>query len=376
MYESVWRTVAGLAAGPTACLRVPPVAHIAFPADNVLPFLDFGASTAIHSGALASNCELTGPGLLNFAVGRAAAEGVVCQNVVTLVCRDVYGAVTNDVDARDVSLRILRADSLGLRGRGVVAGSVASPTTPSPGVFSWSYTVEDDDVTSVDVEATVYGQVVTGSPIRVHPVPHPFRGSLVLACVSPPTLQLFADGVRTWLSGAGKPALLFRMSRDGSSTSDFHLRCDGKGSTVTLIKSTNGWVFGGYAGAAWCVAPSGNFTHCARAFLFTVSNPHGIPPTRYPVRDPEYALQGRAAYGPVFGATALRVGAGDHTLCSVGETPFGHYTDTTGLGGRTFACVNDDASHSNPVIPWLVPARHPCEFTPAEIEVWQVPTPA
>ena len=48
-----------------------------------------------------------------------------------------------------------------------------------------------------------------------------------------------------------KLTLLYRASRDGWISSDFHSKCDYKGPTLTVIKCTGGYVFGGYANAAW-----------------------------------------------------------------------------------------------------------------------------
>ena len=40
--------------------------------------------------------------------------------------------------------------------------------------------------------------------------------------------------------------LLYRGSRDGWKNKDFHDRCDNKGATVTVIKSSKGRISGGY----------------------------------------------------------------------------------------------------------------------------------
>jgi hypothetical protein len=51
--------------------------------------------------------------------------------------------------------------------------------------------------------------------------------------------------------------LLFRGSRDGFSSSDFHRCCDNISNTLTIILTTNGSIFGGFASAAW--SSSGGF---------------------------------------------------------------------------------------------------------------------
>ena len=52
---------------------------------------------------------------------------------------------------------------------------------------------------------------------------------------------LLEDGV------SGDLELLYRGSRDGWKASDFHAKCDNKGATITVIRSTDGFIFGGFA---------------------------------------------------------------------------------------------------------------------------------
>ena len=52
--------------------------------------------------------------------------------------------------------------------------------------------------------------------------------------------------------GAGKQLqLLYRMSRDGAMAKDFHSRCDFKGPTVSLFKTSTGRRCGGYTKERW-----------------------------------------------------------------------------------------------------------------------------
>jgi len=46
-------------------------------------------------------------------------------------------------------------------------------------------------------------------------------------------------------------SLLWRGSRDGFDKEDFHRLCDGKVNTVTVIKNTNGFIFGGFTSIPW-----------------------------------------------------------------------------------------------------------------------------
>jgi len=153
-----------------------------------------------------------------------------------------------------------------------------------------------------------------------------------------------------WLPGK-RMRLLYRSSRDGASGASFHRKCDGQGPTVTLIKSSGGYVFGGYAGVAWSSA-SGEWHACPSAFLFTVTNPHGDPITRFMSNGDEYAVVCDRYCGPIFGN-----GPADLFVSSAfdGKSYTGFprsYTDTRGRGKGTFTAAY--------------------YFTPAEVEVWAV----
>ncbi len=52
-------------------------------------------------------------------------------------------------------------------------------------------------------------------------------------------------------TGDHKWKLLFRASERGYRASNFHSYCDNKGTTLVVIKSTNGYIFGGYTTQSW-----------------------------------------------------------------------------------------------------------------------------
>lgn len=63
--------------------------------------------------------------------------------------------------------------------------------------------------------------------------------------------------------------IIYRASRDGFGASDFHSRCDSFKSTLTIIKSTSGHIFGGYTDQDW----SGkSFKVDPNAFIFSLIN--------------------------------------------------------------------------------------------------------
>jgi hypothetical protein len=154
-----------------------------------------------------------------------------------------------------------------------------------------------------------------------------------------------------WLPGK-KMRLLFRASRDGASAASFHRLCDGEGPTVTLIKSSNGCVFGGYAGVPWSSPIDCTFHACPSAFLFTLRNPYGDPIARFMSNGGARAVYCYSDYGPAFGSYYgdLLV-SGEFDGISLTNFPR-DYIDTQGRGYATFTGDRN--------------------FTPTEVEVWAV----
>jgi len=68
--------------------------------------------------------------------------------------------------------------------------------------------------------------------------------------------------------------LLYRATHDGFGASDFHRKVDNYSNTLTIIKSTNGNVFGGYTEQDW----SGScFKSDLNAFIFSLKNSDNKP---------------------------------------------------------------------------------------------------
>jgi hypothetical protein len=53
---------------------------------------------------------------------------------------------------------------------------------------------------------------------------------------------------------------LYRQTVDGGNGRDWHAKCDGKGPTISIMKATSGYVFGGYASKSW-ITPDDGFAH-------------------------------------------------------------------------------------------------------------------
>ncbi|KAK8793408.1 hypothetical protein WA158_004767 [Blastocystis sp. Blastoise] len=116
-----------------------------------------------------------------------------------------------------------------------------------------------------------------------------------------------------WLGKEKKWKLLFRASEHDYLASEFHKYCDNKGETVTIIKhighNNHINIFGGYTDQSW--AGSNSFKSYSKEFLFTLSNEHGIPPTKYDYTNSDISagIYCSSSYSPVFG------GCSDITIC-------------------------------------------------------------
>ena len=65
--------------------------------------------------------------------------------------------------------------------------------------------------------------------------------------------QQYDGKLREWLGNDYKWKLLYRASEHGYTASSFHEYCDDKGPTLIVIKSSGGWIFGGYTTQSWKV---------------------------------------------------------------------------------------------------------------------------
>ena len=61
----------------------------------------------------------------------------------------------------------------------------------------------------------------------------------------------YDDILREWLGNDYKWKLLYRASEHNYTSKSFHDYCDNKGPTLIVIKSSGGWIFGGYTTQSW-----------------------------------------------------------------------------------------------------------------------------
>ncbi len=67
---------------------------------------------------------------------------------------------------------------------------------------------------------------------------------------------------------------------------------------LTVIKNTNGFIFGGFASIPW--SSSKGYKSDSSAFLFSLTNPSNTP-LKLKVKLPENAVYHDSSYGPIFG---------------------------------------------------------------------------
>ena len=135
-----------------------------------------------------------------------------------------------------------------------------------------------------------------------------------------------------------KFTLLFKASRNGYSSSNFHSKCDGKNNTVTLVETLNGRRFGGFTDAQW--DQSSSYKTGSNGFIFSLDNNE-----IYYNKDNRYNIYCNSSYGPTFG------GGNDFYICdscnssnSSGDNS-GHSYETNGkqyaLAGSNNFLVRD-----------------------------------
>ena len=99
-----------------------------------------------------------------------------------------------------------------------------------------------------------------------------------------------------------KPKLLYRASRGGWETADFHRVCDEKGATLTEVKSSEGYIFGGYSSTSWASSGFGCYKESSDTFLFSLKCHVGLSAVRMNLKgSASNAIYCHSSYGSTFG---------------------------------------------------------------------------
>jgi hypothetical protein len=191
-------------------------------------------------------------------------------------------------------------------------------------------------------------------------------------------LQSLDDAARTeslrklteeWLPHSTM-TLLYRGSRDGMNAKMFHVRCNHKGATLTLIRAEDGSVFGAYASKAW-IRGHGVYVDDPASFLFTLHHASGRSSSlkKACVDASSHHLATKTLYcrdnhGPVFGAAAS---SNLHALyiSSGGKS-------TEDFSAASYSLLKDGETYEGPRVHGLSHLTSSYKFTPREVEVFLV----
>lgn len=95
--------------------------------------------------------------------------------------------------------------------------------------------------------------------------------------------------------------LIYRASRDGFSSKNFHDLCDNMGPTVTIIKTSENHIFGGFTKRNWLPCKNPPFwKQDSLAYIFSLVNDLNIPFKLY-CTSPKNGILSRVDLGPCFG---------------------------------------------------------------------------
>ena len=115
--------------------------------------------------------------------------------------------------------------------------------------------------------------------------------------------------INKWLKEAkntldSTPKIIYRASRDGWYIDDFHYKCDNKGATITVVKTLEGNILGGYSDKSWSNSEPSYYNKMSseNAFLFSLKNPTGFKQTKLSLKPYEksYAIYTGSSIGPSF----------------------------------------------------------------------------
>ncbi|KAL0480122.1 creD [Acrasis kona] len=127
-----------------------------------------------------------------------------------------------------------------------------------------------------------------------------FDGSTILS-------EQHKQTIVKWYQGDGitkkKWVMQYKGTKDGFKARIFHELCDNKGPTMTICRTTEGYVFGGYNSQQWT---SKNCWQAASdTFIFSLVNPYNDGTRKMKVKNPQRAIYNHESFGPTFGGGGI-----------------------------------------------------------------------
>lgn len=83
----------------------------------------------------------------------------------------------------------------------------------------------------------------------------------------------------SWIGHSKKFKLIYKATRDGFSSNSFHLKCDKKGETISIIQVGKQYLFGGYNPKNWSSNSNDHKSH-PNTFIFSLLNTSNTGPTK------------------------------------------------------------------------------------------------
>lgn len=101
--------------------------------------------------------------------------------------------------------------------------------------------------------------------------------------------------------------LIYRATENGFGASDFHNHCDGHTNTLTLIRTTNESILGGYNGEKW--SSNAGFVSDPYAFVFSLTTGHDSKEFGFVAKclEPDQAIYCKPNLGPAYGKNDITI---------------------------------------------------------------------
>ena len=149
----------------------------------------------------------------------------------------------------------------------------------------------------------------------------------------------YLETIKNWC-GYNKFVLLYRGSRDGTTSKSFHDKCDNQSPTITLYKNDKGNIFGGFSPIPW--KNEDKYIQNKNCFIFTLCNIYNTEPYKFPVKNENGGVLHNKDYGPTFGNVCdISIYSDYKTKDSYTDFPC-KYQDILGKGRSIFTGNNDN----------------------------------
>jgi hypothetical protein len=132
--------------------------------------------------------------------------------------------------------------------------------------------------------------------------------------------------------------LLYKATRDGFTVKAFHDLCDNVPNTVTIIRNSLNFIFGGFTSARWSSA--GVYMTDPSAFIFSLRRSGTSNNYKLMINSTTgtNALFGSSSYGPTFG------GGNDIRIVDKSNTTTGSYSVITTYTAPTYPSGSDSTT--------------------------------